>query len=61
MSFKSNGTRRNPKKLLSAIICLCIAICFFISLYRSGFSLWRLFFGVLTAYFAIAFYRISNE
>ncbi len=61
MSFKYNGTRRNPRKLLSAIICLLIAVCFFFTLHTSGFSLWRLFFGALSAYLAIAFFRTSKE
>ncbi len=61
MSFKSNGTRRNPKRILSSIVLLLIAIYFFLTLYTKGVSLWRLFFGGFTTYLAVALFRTSNE
>ena len=61
MSFKNNGKNRDLKKLLSALMCLIIAIMFFISLYKYGFSVGRLIFGFICLYFSSAFIRSSNE
>ena len=61
MSIKSNGKKRDPKKLLSAVMCLIFAIMFFISLFKYDFSIGRLLFGFICLYFSTAFFRSSNE
>lgn len=61
MSFKSNGKKRDFKKLLSGLMCLIIAIAFFVSLFKYEFSIGRLIFGIICLYFSTAFYRSSNE
>ena len=61
MSFKSNGKKRDFKKLLSGLMCLLIAIAFFVSLFKYDFSIGRLIFGIICLYFSTAFYRSSNE
>lgn len=61
MSFKSNEKKRDPKKMLSAVMCLIIAVMFFISLFKYNFSIGRLIFGFISLYFSSAFFRTSNE
>ena len=61
MSFKSNGKKRDFKKILSAVMCFIIALMFFWSLIKYDFSVGRLVFGIICLYFASAFFRSSNE
>ena len=60
MTFKSNGKKRAPKKLLSAFMCLIIAIVFFALLYLHGFKIGNLVFGFIFLYLSTAFFRTSK-
>lgn len=61
MSFKSNGNKRDPKKMFSAVMCFIFAVMFFVSLFKYDFSVGRLIFGFICLYFSSAFLRSSNE
>ena len=61
MSFKNNGTKRDAKKMFSALMCLLIALAFFLTLYTAGFSIFRLLLGFFCLYLSVAFFRTSNE
>lgn len=61
MSFKSNGKKRDSKKMLSALMCLIFAIVFIASIFTHGFSITKLSFGIICFYLSTAFFRISNE
>jgi multisubunit Na+/H+ antiporter MnhE subunit len=61
MTFKSNGRKRSTKKLLSSFMCLVISLGFFYFLYRYGFKIGNLTFGIIFAYLSTAFFRTSNE
>jgi hypothetical protein len=61
MTFKSNGRKRSTKKLLSSFMCLVISLGFFYFLYRYGFKIGNLTFGIIFAYLSSAFFRTSND
>lgn len=61
MTFRNNGKKRNPKRLMSAFMSLVICIIFFYLLARDGFKIGNLVFGIFFAYLTTAFYRTSNE
>lgn len=61
MSFKSNGTKRDTRKILSGIVLFVIFVVLILSQFTSGFSVTRLIFAGIALYLATAFYRLSNE
>lgn len=61
MTFKSNGNKRDSKKLISAFMCLIFGIIFIALIFTHGFSLSKIIFGALFIYFATALFRTSNE
>ena len=50
MTFRNNGKKRNPKRLMSAFMSLVICIIFFYLLARDGFKIGYLVFGIFFAY-----------
>lgn len=61
MSKRKALPNLNVKRLFSAIMCLLIALMFFVSQATHGFSVARLLFGALALYFSIAFFRTAKE
>lgn len=58
MNFK--GKQLDNKKVLSGIVCLLVSFMFFYYMVTHGFSISKLFFGLLMLYFAIANFRTSR-
>lgn len=61
MSFKSNGTKRDSRKVLCGVIMFIMSIMFIVMMFTNGFSIVKLIFAAITFYLSTAFYRLSNE
>ena len=61
MSQKKAAPTLNIKRLLSAILCLVLAVVPILSMIRYDFSLPKLLFALLCLYVSFSFFRTAKE
>ena len=61
MTIRNNGQKRDPKRLLSALFLLFVAVICFILTFKNGFRLSWLVISLAVLYLAFAMFKSSNE
>lgn len=61
MTIKSNGSKRDPKRILSSLFLLLVAILCFYFTFRDDFKFAWLIISLAVLYLSFAMFRSANE
>ena len=61
MTIRNNGSRRDPKRILSALFLLAVGLLCLYFAFHTGFSWTWFVIAIVVLYLAFAMFRSANE